>query len=158
MAAVLGATYSDIYAGIGVHSGLPHGAANDVISAFAAMRGEAEGSLNKRNTPRIPTIVFHGEADPTVHPSNASRIIASQAQAGDTIEVEIATNGTYTRRITRGVDGKVWAEHWLVHNGRHAWSGGSSAGSFTDPQGPNASREMMRFFLQTTHEELIGKA
>ena len=153
MSAILGATYPDIYAGIGVHSGLPYQAANDVVSAFAAMRGEASANRNIRGTPRLPTIVFHGDADPTVHPSNADRIIASQAQAGDTTEVEISADRTYTRRVTRERTGKLLNEHWLIHKGQHSWSGGSMEGSFTDPHGPNASREMVRFFLQVVPHE-----
>jgi poly(hydroxyalkanoate) depolymerase family esterase len=148
MAAVLGATYLDLYAGIGVHSGLPYQAANDVVSAFAAMRGEATGTLSSRSTPRIRMIVFHGDADQTVHPSNAARIIEAQAQTGDAVEVERSPDRMYTRKITRDLGGKVWNEYWLVHGVRHGWSGGSSEGSFTDPKGPDASREMARFFLE----------
>lgn len=149
MAAVLGATYLDIYAGVGVHSGLPYQAANDVVSAFAAMRGEVTGIPSSTGTPRIRMIVFHGDADQTVHPSNAARIVEAQAQAGDAVEVERSTDRTYTRKITRDLDGKVWNEYWLVHGVRHGWSGGSMEGSFTDPKGPDASREMARFFLET---------
>ena len=148
MAAVLGATYLDIYAGVGVHSGLPYQAANDVVSAFAAMRGETAGNPTSRTTPRIRMIVFHGDADQTVHPSNATRIVEAQAQTGDAVEVERSTDRTYTRKITRDLGGKVWNEYWLVHGVRHGWSGGSTEGSFTDPKGPDASREMARFFLE----------
>lgn len=148
MAAVLGATYPDIYGGIGVHSGLPYQVANDVVSAFAAMRGEVKVSRNPHAIPRIPIIVFHGEADATVHPTNADKIVASQAQAGDTTEAEISSGRTYTRKITRDRSGKVWNEHWLIHRGKHGWSGGSTEGSFTEPHGPDASREMVRFFLE----------
>jgi poly(hydroxyalkanoate) depolymerase family esterase len=147
MAAVLGATYPDIYAAIGVHSGLPYKAASDVISAYAAMRGEANGNAAPGIVPRIRTIVFHGDADQTVHPSNAIRIIAAQAQTGDAIELELAGDQTYTRKVTRDLNGKIWNEHWLVHGIRHGWSGGNCQGSFTDARGPDASREMVRFFL-----------
>lgn len=145
MAAVLGATYPDIYGGIGVHSGLPYQVANDVVSAFAAMRGEGKGG---RATRPIPTIVFHGDADSTVHPSNADKIITSQAQAEDLTEAQIDFGQTYTRKVTRDRNGKVWSEQWLIHQGQHGWSGGSPDGSFTEPHGPDASREMVRFFLQ----------
>jgi poly(hydroxyalkanoate) depolymerase family esterase len=147
MAAILGASYPDVYRGIGVHSGLPYRVATDVVSAFAAMRGEKKANRNTLSTPRIPTIVFHGDADPTVHPSNADRIIASQSQAGDTTEAESASDQTYTRKVTRDRKGKAWSEQWIIHKGKHAWSGGNLEGSFTEPHGPNASREMVRFFL-----------
>ena len=83
MAAVMGETYPELYGAVGVHSGLAYGSANDVMSAFTAMRGQAEiGQRQLRPlagseaTPRM--IVFHGTADTTVHPSNAERIVASQ--------------------------------------------------------------------------------
>jgi poly(hydroxyalkanoate) depolymerase family esterase len=149
MAAVLGATYPDLYAAIGVHSGLPYKAANDAVSAFAAMRGEASASITAASVPRIRTIVFHGDADQTVHPSNAAWIITAQAQPSDVIEkLDSAGPQTYSRKITRDADGKVWNEQWLVHGARHGWSGGSSEGSFTDARGPDASRELVRFFLE----------
>jgi poly(hydroxyalkanoate) depolymerase family esterase len=149
MAAVLGATYPDIYAAIGVHSGLPYKAANDVISAFAAMRGEANVIVATGIIPRIRTIVFHGDADQTVHPSNAARIIAAQAQPNDVIELlGSAGDKTYSRKVTRDPNGKIWNEQWLVHGVGHGWSGGSTQGSFTDVRGPDASREMVRFFLE----------
>ena len=156
MAAVLGANYLDIYAGVGVHSGLPYQAANDVVSAFAAMRGEANTSLSSRATPRIRMIVFHGDADQTVHPSNATRIIEDQAQTGDAVEVELGADQMYTRRITRDLAGNVRNEYWLVHGVRHGWSGGSTEGSFTDPRGPDASREMARFFLELPRSDFLG--
>jgi poly(hydroxyalkanoate) depolymerase family esterase len=149
MAAVMGATYPDIYAGIGIHSGVPYKAANDVRSAFAAMRGEPNVIRMPADAPRIRTIVFHGDGDQTVHPSNAAKIIAAQSDRNDIVErIGSTGNQPYTRTITRDHNGKVWNEHWLVHGGRHAWSGGSFEGSFTDPQGPEASREMVRFFLE----------
>ena len=149
MAAVLGATYPDLFAAIGVHSGLPYKAARDAVSAFAAMRGETSAAKKNGAVPRIRTIVFHGDADQTVHPSNAARIITGQAQPSDLIEeLQSAGRQSYSRKITRDAYGKIWNEQWLVHGARHGWSGGSSEGSFTDARGPDASREMVRFFLE----------
>jgi poly(hydroxyalkanoate) depolymerase family esterase len=156
MAAVMGALYPELYAGLGVHSGLPYQAATDIISAFAAMRGEANLHLGKACALRIPTIVFHGDADTTVHPSNADAIIRSHFQPGDCTQIETAADLSYTRNITRDVDGKVWIEHWLVHNGKHGWFGGSTDGSFTDPGGPDASQEMVRFFLEAVPGEVVA--
>ena len=149
MALVLGATYSDLFAAIGVHSGLPHKAAKGVVSAFAAMRGETSFTTKNGATARIRTIVVHGDADQTVHPSNAARIVTAQAQPSDVVEeLESAGGQSYSRKITRDSSGKLWYEQWLVHGARHGWSGGSSEGSFTDPRGPDASHEMVRFFLE----------
>jgi poly(hydroxyalkanoate) depolymerase family esterase len=154
MAVVMGATYPDLYAGLGVHSGLPYQAANDIVTALAAMRGDANRNLNNRGRRRIPTILFHGDADLTVHPSNAEGLFRSQVQPGDSTQVELAADRTYTRKITRDLNGMLCMEHWLVHNGKHAWSGGSNDGSFTDTKGPNASHEMVRFFLEAVHDRI----
>lgn len=153
MAAILGEAYPELFAAIGVHSGLPAGCALDVMSAFAAMRGEAEGtprsSGNGARTPR--TIVFHGAADATVHPSNGTRIITFARSGRHESEVQergISPGGRgYTRTVTQDANGLPTTEHWLVEHTGHAWSGGSDAGSYTDPAGPDASAEMVRFFL-----------
>ena len=149
MAAILGDAYPDLYAAVGVHSGLASGAARDLPSALAAMRtgGAATGG---RAGP--PTIVFHGDADTTVHPSNGDHVIAASAgqpaSAGEVERRSSARGRGYTRRVHRSPEGRVQAEHWLVHGSGHAWSGGSGRGSFTDPGGPDATGEMFRFFLQ----------
>ena len=148
MAAVMGATYPDLYAAIGVHSGLPYRSANDVVSAFAAMRGENQYA---EAVAPLRTIVFHGDADRTVHASNGMRVAGDlhrHSAKADAAKPEIATGGRpYTRTITRGKTGAPVIEHWLIHGGGHAWSGGSAAGTYTDARGPDASREMARFFL-----------
>lgn len=152
MAAILGQAFPTLYAAVGVHSGLAAGSAGDLPSALAAMRAGAPA--NQRLAPmQVPTIAFHGDADATVHPRNAEQVIdAVAAAAGGTVEHAPAAPGAGTRRATRSVhrtgDGRVVAEHWLVHGAGHAWSGGRSAGSYTDPQGPDASAEMLRFFLE----------
>jgi poly(hydroxyalkanoate) depolymerase family esterase len=155
MAAVMGATYPEVYAAIGVHSGLPYKSATDVASAFAAMRGDPglRGQRKPRraaaNDPRVRTIVFHGDADRIVHPSNAAKIIEAQARPGDSVErakARSSARGAYTRAVTRDKTGSAVVEQWLIHGSGHAWSGGSPDGTYTDPHGPDASREMLRFF------------
>jgi poly(hydroxyalkanoate) depolymerase family esterase len=157
-AAVLGATYPDIFAAIGVQSGLACGAARNVSSALAAMRhGRAEVSNGPRvlpgNSAQIPTIVFHGGKDTTVHPRNGDQVIEqsrSRSNAHGRIATQrgrIAGGHSYTRTSYLDAKGDVLHEMWAVHEAGHAWSGGSPSGSFTDPHGPDASREMLRFFL-----------
>lgn len=147
-AAVMAQAYPDMFAAIGVHSGLAAGAAQDVGSAFAAMRSGAAGFAAQHS---VPTIVFHGTADATVHLANATAV-ADQAQHGVTGKRVTtkgkATNGrTYSRTVLGSKD-RSMGEVWLIDGAGHAWSGGNAAGTYTDPQGPDASAEMLRFFAQ----------
>ena len=148
MAAILGDTYPEIFAAVGVHSGLAAGIAGDLSSALSAMKSVALPVQSRASG--VATIVFHGDADTTVHPSNAARIIAACVGTSAHAEVtQISTSGrSATRSEYRDSDGLVRAEHWLVHGAAHAWSGGSALGSYTDPRGPDASAEMLRFFMQ----------
>lgn len=149
MAAILGEAYPELFAAVGVHSGLAAGAAADLPSALAAMKG---GASNKpAASSGKPAIVFHGDADSTVHPCNGGDVIARcTCQPAESQRVAAAQAGgrAATRRIHRAADGQVLAEHWVVHGGTHAWSGGSPAGSYTDSRGPDASAEMLRFFTE----------
>lgn len=160
-AAIMSAAYPDLYAAVGAHSGLACGAASDLPSAFAAMRGRAVSAHSGGNAPDaqnyrrvVPTIVFHGDQDTTVNPCNGDRIIAQArtAGAGDlrtTVENGRVPKGhAYTRTRHADANGRVILEQWIVRGAGHAWAGGSPAGSYTDPQGPDASREMLRFFLE----------
>jgi poly(3-hydroxybutyrate) depolymerase len=158
MASVMAATYPEIYAAIGVHSGLPYRSATDVASAFAAMRGDPGLNYHERKTRsasdharRPRTIVFHGDADHIVHASNAAKIVEGQARGGDSVErvsAQSSASRTYTLTVTRDKTGTAVVEQWLIHGSGHAWSGGSADGTYTDPHGPDASREMLRFFLE----------
>jgi len=153
MTAVMGATYPDLYAAVGIHSGLPYRSAADLPSAFAAMRGDTglRGRQSRRprgaDVPRMRPIVFHGDADNIVNPSNATDMVG--AGAGESAE-RAKAHGIrgYTRRVTRDKTGAVVVEQWLVHGIGHAWSGGSPDGTYTDLRGPDASKEMVRFFLE----------
>jgi poly(hydroxyalkanoate) depolymerase family esterase len=157
MAAVLGHAYPDVFAAVGVHSGLPAGAARDLPSALQAMQGT--GTPVETRPLAVPTIVFHGSADKTVHPGNGGRVFGTAlpdlpAQAPDVVEAPGVRRST--RRVRCDAQGRVVAEHWSIDGAPHAWSGGSPQGSYTDPQGPDASREMLRFFL--SHARRQGPA
>jgi poly(hydroxyalkanoate) depolymerase family esterase len=159
-AAVMGATYPDLYAAIGVHSGLAFGAANDLSSALVAMRqgdlaaasGADDIAAVLGDGPAVPTIVFHGDRDTTVHPRNGDHVIArSRRTTGSQKAVRrgrVTGGHAYTRTIHTDASGRAMLEQWDIHGSGHAWSGGSPAGSFTDPRGPDAASEMLRFFLE----------
>jgi len=166
MAVILGKTYPDMFAAVGVHSGLPYGAAHDLPAALAAMhrpgtgdpRGQRlESAQAWRNS--VPTIIFHGDRDTIVHPINGEQV-ATETAAVDADESlrespagvasragETAGGYAYTCTTFKDDNERIVVEHWLVHGAAHAWFGGDPRGSYTDIQGPDASREMLRFFL-----------
>ncbi|MDB5775551.1 MAG: esterase [Herbaspirillum sp.] len=163
MAVIMGSTYPDLYSAVGVHSGLPYASASDLPSALSAMQGASRRNGVSR-TPSgsalesIPIIVFHGDHDATVNPANGMGVIddfITRFQTTSDIPEKMSTvveegkiNGGHRfSRTSLHVDGQpVLAEHWLIHGAGHAWAGGSSQGSFTDAKGPDASKEMFRFF------------
>lgn len=175
MAALLAREYPDMFAAVGVHSGLCAGAALNVMGALSAMKTGAKP--NPRGTPlaapgrpAAPVIVFHGDADPTVSARNGEQVVqaAIGAAAGGAGAVQTraeqgvsASGQRYTRTVHRhttanGDAGAVIAEHWLLHGAGHAWAGGSAQGSHTDPRGVDATGEMLRFFLEHPHNRSAG--
>ncbi|SCC91201.1 Esterase, PHB depolymerase [Thiomonas sp. X19] len=174
MAAIVAAAYPDVFAAVGVHSGLAPGAADNLPDALAAMRGGAAGRRPQGQgkgkgpvpvsgpaiRPRIlvPTIVFHGDQDRTVHPRNGEQVIAAAMdRLGATepaaperqlrTERGISAGGQSYTRSHHDAQGQAMSEHWSLHGAGHAWSGGRAEGSYTDPSGPDATGEMLRFFF-----------
>lgn len=144
----LAARFPELFAAAGVHSGLAAGAAQDVMSAFCAMRGGAPGAPTARP---VRTIVFHGDADRTVHPANAAAVAAQATAAAGALQLQVeegeAGGRSYSRALRRNRRGEVLCETWTIHGAGHVWSGGDPAGSYAEAEGPNATREMLRFFL-----------
>ena len=170
MAVVLGETYPDLFAGVGAHSGLPYGSAHDVPSALAAMKGGRSGMPGLKGVPgaagpphrqtvqAVRLIVFHGDRDHTVQQTNVAHIVqqaleAHGARPGATplharTESGVTADGQrFSRTVHADTDGQARIESWTLHGAGHAWSGGDASGSYTDSAGPNASAEMVRFFL-----------
>ncbi|MEO8281110.1 MAG: PHB depolymerase family esterase [Ideonella sp.] len=170
MSVILGETYPEMFAGVGAHSGLPYGSAHDMPSALAAMKAGRSGIARSKGLPAMPgsqlkqtsqpmpTIVFHGDRDHTVQQENGNAIVeqaqrAYQAQAGHEPLRRISHQGTAPGgrgfERTQLVDGSGLAqvEQWVLRGAGHAWAGGDSGGSYTDATGPDASAEMLKFFL-----------
>ena len=151
MAVIVGTLYPELFAAVGVHSGLPFASAQDLPSALSAMRGGAMPNP-KRQAPEggVPIIVFHGDRDTTVNLRNGEEVIAQavrgQDAKADSFDGSVPNGHRYTRTTHSQADGSPLGEYWVIHGAGHAWSGGSDSGSYTDNKGPDASREMMRFF------------
>jgi poly(hydroxyalkanoate) depolymerase family esterase len=160
MAAVIAATYPELYAAAGVHSGLPYAAAHDVPSAFALMRGDSVPS-RRGSAIATPLIVFHGDRDDIVDVVNASHLQRQRTGANPSV-TKTAVHGqvpgghafTQTRYAR---DGDVLLEEWIVHGGAHAWFGGTPGCSYTDSLGPDASAEMVRFFFGAAEPTSEGR-
>jgi poly(hydroxyalkanoate) depolymerase family esterase len=164
MAVILGRTYHDLFTAVGCHSGLAHGSAKDQYGALLAMRGApAPGGATLADAAgSVPVIVFHGDMDGTVHVKNSASVVQQsidtyactmrKSRSRSTLDYREETGHASGRRFTRvthcGRRGKVIAEHWTVHGAGHAWSGGHWNGSCTDSNGPSASEEMVRFFME----------
>lgn len=149
-ALVLASAYPEIFAAVGVHSGLPAGAAHDQATALMAMR---RGDPGWRLQHPKPTIVFHGSHDRVVHPRNGRLAAIRAREPYSSLRAteragQVPNGRAYSKTVHRVGTGRPLIEHWSVTGSGHAWSGGSSAGRFTDPTGPDASREMLRFFLR----------
>jgi poly(hydroxyalkanoate) depolymerase family esterase len=170
MAVVLGETYPELFAGVGAHSGLPYGSAHDIPSALAAMKGGRSSIAGLKSVPgeagaprrkavqAVPVIVFHGDRDHTVQQTNGAQIVRQAQEAHDataeghtlraSTQAGVASGGRrFSRTVHADREGQVRIESWTLHGAGHAWSGGHAGGSYTDGTGPDASAEMVRFFM-----------
>ncbi|WOI47905.1 PHB depolymerase family esterase [Acidovorax sp. BLS4] len=163
MAALLAREYPDVFAAVGVHSGLQAGAAHNVMGALSAMKSGAKGTPGPASPAREdgagapPLIVFHGDADETVHARNGEQLLAAALRSAPGARPEAETGQSpggqrYMRTVYRAAPGSgpgaVVAEHWQLNGAGHAWAGGHARGSYTDPRGVDATAQMLRFFLE----------
>ena len=161
MAAVMGQAYPELYAAIGIHSGVPVGVAHDVPSAFALMKtGNSTLAPHAMTQRAVPLIVLHGDADHTVNPANASLLVENAIAThrltgpGSPLEWSVqtvdATDDSHGYRRTRyaAESGTTIIEQWEVRGAGHAWSGGDRSGTYTDARGPDATKVMLDFFDQ----------
>lgn len=168
MAVNVAAAYPELFAAVGVHSSIPFAAASDVAGALRAMRhgppDPASGARALREAMGararvVPLLVLHGAADAVVSSANAAALAGQWARAMAQIagsapgpvqrSRETVAGRAVCRELFRAAEGgAVVVESWTVEGLEHAWSGGSPEGSYTDPAGPDASREMVRFFRE----------
>lgn len=165
MAAVLGATYPDVFRAIGVHSGLAFGAATGQEEAFDAMArggrdpiafGRAAFEAMGAHARAVPTIVVHGTADRVVAPANGEQVVeqwlTTNRLAGVDGRADGVTSGqvqggrSFTRARWNDGEGRLMQEHVAVKGMGHGWSGGAAGAAWSDPKGPDASRAMWEFF------------
>jgi poly(hydroxyalkanoate) depolymerase family esterase len=169
MALVLAATYPELFAAVGVHSAPPFRVASGPADALAAMQGA--GQVPTPAAPLPPLIIFQGTADGTVRASNAERIAGQwlESQPAGTVgkgrqtrkDPPRTSSGRAPRphRVTRWSAGRrPQLELWVVEGLGHAWSGGSSEGSYSDVRGPRASTQMWRFFVRHAATQPTGLA
>ena len=173
MSVILGATYPDVFAAIAVHSGLEYKAATSTNSAFTAMfsggppadpQGQAAYNAMGSRARVVPVMVFHGTSDFTVATVNGDLTLSQWAQTNDLAsdgsdnndiddQAELIQGGqvpggrSFTRYVYEDSNGQVVMEKYLVDTMGHNWSGGVLGGTYTDPDGPDASQIMVDFFL-----------
>ncbi len=179
MSVIMGATYPDIFKGVGVGSGLEYKAATSVMGAYTAMSSGGPNPVQQgrlayqamgNRAEVLPVIVFHGTSDYTVNSINGNQVISQWAVTNDlaatgsedgwiddqpdyTENLQVPSGKSYTVSDYASQDGHVWMKKVFVQNMGHAWSGGSSQGSYTDPSGPDASLMMWEFFQSVSNEE-----
>jgi poly(hydroxyalkanoate) depolymerase family esterase len=159
MAAVMGATYPDRYAAIGVGSGIQYGGSNlDPVQA-GQNAYKAMGSFARP----MPTIIFHGGQDKIVPVANADKLVKQWQTTADLAD-DGAVNGTipaapvktlsqqsaggqaYTVNRYDDGHGVEFVQYWLVPDMDHAWSGGCACTAYSDPAGPDETAAMYEFF------------
>ncbi len=172
MAAILGATYPDLFAAIGIHSGVAYQAATSVHAGLRAMQfggthpeehGQAAYEAMGARARVVPTIVFQGTSDYIVAPGNGEQVVQQWMQTNrlasrgsynpdytkpDRLITGQALRGrSYTVQVWNDAEGREVQSYWKIADMGHAWSGGSYSGSYSDPKGPDASLALYQFCM-----------
>lgn len=178
MAAILAATYPDLFAAVAVVSGAEFKAATSVSEGLTAMeRGGPDpvrqgqlafeamrSGLARKEKRRMPVIVFHGTGDTRVSLVNAEQSIAQWSKTNGCLAAEHSESGfvltekiidgevpqgyAYRKHMYFGADARLLMEKWVIQGLGHAWSGSPKPSKYGDTKGPNASAEIWRFFCE----------
>lgn len=153
--------YPELFAAAGVHSGIAYGSATSIANALSAMHSGAPDSSSLSSAVikamgsarHFPAIVFQGKADKSVNVVNSEQIVSQLSSLYEPkrlsrLSEKTGEVGGYHYTIRTYGKGKPLVEEWVIDELGHAWSGGSKEGTYTDQNGPDASREMIRFFLE----------
>lgn len=177
LACILGVTYPDVFSGIGICAGLAYDAANVVFFTDPMAEAAKKSMLHGVDDPyecgnsaflemgefkkKMPVIVFHGISDTVVHPINGQQVIIQWSQTNYLIEegigkaevapIDVKSEFINGKSCTRHIYGES-TELWMIDEMGHAWPGGSTEGSYTDPSGPNATEIIWNFFLRNQPE------
>ncbi len=179
MSVILGATYPDVFAAIGVHSGLEYQAATALAQAAKAMRRAGPDPLQQGSAAYaemgsqrriVPVIVFHGMADKVVAPMNGDQVVqqwmhtnfltsdktysADYHQPSSISTGKVKEGYSYLTALWNDQSGKTVQAYWKIDGMGHAWSGGNPAASYTDPRGPDATSAIYRFFMDHPRETI----
>ncbi|HYH79166.1 MAG TPA: PHB depolymerase family esterase [Longimicrobium sp.] len=158
MAVNTAASHPALYAAVAAHSGAPYRAASDVPHALAVMRtGTPDPAIlayalqDALGGRAMPLFAIHGAADAVLAPINSRQLAAQWAgvlRLRSAAPERLTDGGLGVERSRwSGADGKPVVELMIVERLGHAWSGGSPQGTYTDPRGPDASKAILRFFL-----------
>lgn len=164
MAVNMGVLYPDVFAGVGVGSGLTWKAGAGGLSGYPAMTAEQSGQQihisQGANSRTVPVYIFHGLQDKTVVPKNADDLAVSWIAANDLADDGSRNNSvpanpvstvfgtssgdTFTTATYNDRNGQELIQVVKVTNMGHAWSGRSGA-AYTYPAGPDETSLMYSF-------------
>ncbi len=165
MAQLFATAYPEQVASLTVVSGVAVGAAATVPDALLAMRnGPRDGSTSAsvvlsrmgERKRAIPLLVMHGTTDAVVSPRNADALVQQWSDVLDVLSLArprerlqgASTGKTAQLRAETDAAGRAWLVDWRVRDVGHAWSGGAKEGTYTDPDGADATAMLFAFIAE----------